>query len=159
MLRRNNLIKIHLQIHKLEEIHEVNKNSNLNLMFGFFEKTLQILILHTQLVAHTSPPATFIRLLPDCSVPLIFIHLYRSDTTLGNSLGSNSDLSGKNVLGTLKVDILKFLHCLGIGNNHRVVLRSGLLFCLWLFPLSWLCGHNVSSSPFSAHFYLRMKYK
>ena len=41
------MIKIHLQIHKLEEIHEVNKNSNLNLMFGFFEKTLQILILHT----------------------------------------------------------------------------------------------------------------
>ena len=55
-------------------------------------------------------------------------------------------LSGKNVLGNSKVDILQFLHCLGIGNNHRVVLWSGLLFCLWLFPLSSLCGDVVITS-------------
>ena len=79
---------------------------------------------------------------------LIFI-LYRCSRdiiTPWESLGSITGLSGKNVLGNSKVDILKFLHCLGIGNNHRVVLWSGLLFCLWLFPLSSLCGDVVITS-------------
>ena len=79
---------------------------------------------------------------------LIFTLLFRLTTILPpwESLGSITDLSGKNVLGNLKVDILQFLHCLGIGNNHRVVLWLGLLFCLWLFPLSGLCGDVVITS-------------
>ena len=36
-------------------------------------------------------------------------------------------------------------------------LRLGLLFCLRLFPLSGLCGHNISSAPFSAYFYVDIK--
>ena len=103
----------------------------------------QILILHTQLVAHTSPPCHLHKIITGL---LGAAHIQTDITPPWESLGSDREISGKNVLGNLWVDILKFLHCLGIGNNHRVVLWLGLLFCLWLFPLSGLCGDVVITS-------------